>query len=825
MMLKRNPSQSKRSAWSLLRTGLAGLAVMAGGAALTAGCLDRPVAPATPKTSNVYVDEIRQTAVDKIDLLFMIDNSISMADKQAILAEAVPLLVTRLITPICVRPCAAADNCTPAQEKDGIPVGGNADASGKCAMGAPEFSPIKDIHVGVVTSSLGSHGATGAKDVCVQESDNDHAHLLGDIRNTRDHVMPALQPYDANGFLKWDTTKPAKYQPPGESDGAAFTTKFTNMVTSSGEHGCGYEASLESWYRFLIDPEPPAAIEVVGSLARPKVDPTTMMPLVDGTILAQRAAFLRPDSLVAVVMLSDENDCSIVDEGYGWLIAKSTPMYRSTSQCATNPNDKCCQSCGETEARAGCPAITSDAECAKGVMQSMGNDDLNLRCWQQKRRFGFELLYPTSRYSDGLRQRLVPKRSSTDMVENPLYAAADGKAPRDPGLVFLAGIIGVPWQDIADAESLASPDSLRYLTEAQLESEGRWPVILGSPNTDTNDAPIPPTDPLMIETPDPRTGTNPITMAALAPPTSTDPRANPINGHEQLNMGNRDLQYACIFPLAKPLTCDQAAFDANKGCDCFMEDLAYNRPLCQPPAGGAPTITQNFAKAYPGTRHLQVLREFKDNSIVASICPKIADDNKKPDYGYNPAVKAIIDRLKEALKGKCLPRPLVPAEAKMGGLEAGQVPCAVIEALPSNGMTCGCDATQNRIALDGTDGNPARPELREAVLKKLAEGQTCAKTAKEAEQTKLTLCDDYCTCELAQLKEQNLADCQTSPTPPSVPGYCYINAAPNEPNVGNPDLVKDCSADSKRLLRFVGDTPAKGSIALVACLGASLGSQ
>jgi hypothetical protein len=66
--------------------------------------------------------------------------------------------------------------------------------------------------------------------------------------------------------------------------------------------------------------------------------------------------------------------------------------------------------------------------------------------------------------------------------------------------------------------------------------------------------------------------------------------------------------------------------------------------------------------------------------------------------------------------------------------------------------------------------------------------------------------------------------CQNDPSPPTTPGYCYINAAPNEPPAGNPDLVKDCSADSKRLLRFVGDTPARGSIALIACLGASLGN-
>lgn len=822
MMLKSKSSQSKSSPWKLLRAALAGLTVVVGGGALTAGCLDRPVVQAVPRTSNVYVDEIRQTSVDKIDLLFMIDNSISMADKQAILAEAVPLLMQRLITPICVRPCTEA-NCTDQQKKDGVPV--NANAPNCPAGSSPEFPPIKDIHVGVITSSMGAHGAAGSKDVCQLPSDDDHAHLLGDIRNTRDMITPALQPYDANGFLKWDTTN-NKYTPPGESNAATFNTKFTDMVRAAGEHGCGFEASLEAWYRFLVDPEPPASIVVAGEKAGPATD-AMGQPLLDGTVLAQRKAFLRSDSLVAVVMLSDENDCSIQDAGYGYLIARSGSMYRSTSQCLANPNDKCCQSCGENVARAGCPDIKADSECVKGAALPSGEDSLNLRCWQQKRRFGFDLLYPTRRYSEGLSEHVVQVRSG-EFVENPLYATEPGKAPRDTGLVFLAGIVGVPWQDIADEDSLKTTDTLRYLTAAELESQGRWPVILGSPNNETNDAPVLPTDPLMVETTADRTtlglGPNPITNDALVAASSTNPRANPINGHEQIT-GEGDLQYACIFPLATPLNCDEAAKAANKGCDCFDDELMANRPLCQPPGGGAPTIKQNFAKAYPGTRHLQVLREFGDNSVVASICPKISTGegaNRPADYGYNPAVKSIIDRLKEALKGKCLPRPLVPNDTEMvqDGLEPGQVPCAVIEAVaPQSGKSCACDAGQNRLALDGSDPNhAAKPELRTAVLEKLKASRTCGQTGQPK-------CEEYCTCELAQLSGSDLQKCQSDTTPPNIPGYCYINAASNEPQVGNPDLVKDCSADAKRLLRFVGDTPAAGAIALVACLGASLGSQ
>ena len=33
-------------------------------------------------------------------------------------------------------------------------------------------------------------------------------------------------------------------------------------MAAAGENGCGYEASLEAWYRFLVDPEPPSAVQL-----------------------------------------------------------------------------------------------------------------------------------------------------------------------------------------------------------------------------------------------------------------------------------------------------------------------------------------------------------------------------------------------------------------------------------------------------------------------------------------------------------------------------------------------------------------------------------
>src|SRR5262245_13169155 len=89
------------------RTGRAGAVLFMAIAAplgLASACLDRPIGSPDPVTTNIYVDRIAQTSVDKIDLLFMIDNSRSMSDKQAILQQAVPDLVNRLVNPICVGP-------------------------------------------------------------------------------------------------------------------------------------------------------------------------------------------------------------------------------------------------------------------------------------------------------------------------------------------------------------------------------------------------------------------------------------------------------------------------------------------------------------------------------------------------------------------------------------------------------------------------------------------------------------------------------------------------------------------------------------------------
>jgi len=785
-------------AYRTLTKGVSGAALLAGSAAFTAGCLDRPVTPAVPTTNNVYIDQIRQTGVDKIDLLFMIDNSISMADKQQILAAAVPVLVNRLIAPICL-------------DANDMPTG----ASSPCPNGqSPEFKAIQDIHIGVITSSIGDHGST---DVCAEGSSNNPNATFNDKGQFVPTVYPTvpirmgLESYNGQGFLVWDPRMPGggimPHNPPGFSNAQQFIDAFTDHVTATGEAGCGYEAQLESWYRFLVDPEPVDSMANDGRVS--------VRGPVNQTVLTQRANFLRPDSLLAIIMLTDENDCSIVDEAgtQGWLIAyKGGPdmntwrMPRAHAVCQTSPNDPACTPCG---------AGDGDPGCMGGAPYTPAEDAPNVRCYRQKQRFGIDLLYPTSRYVEGLKSIQIDPRYNGMMVENPIYKpAGEGAPPRDPGLVFLAGIVGVPWQDISTPESLV-PNSreLVYLNSEELADGARWPVILGEPYNALD-----PLDPFMVESIDPRPlgVANPLLPAAtILPPESTT--LNAINGHEQAVIAaeRADLQFACIFPLVTPTQCDAA--NAG-GCDCNVDEFAKSSPLCTYPGGGTMDGTQQRAKAYPGLRELQVLKDVGANGIVASICPKNVDAaggnaQTDPNYGYNPAVSAIVERLKEALTAKCLPRPLLP-EDNMQSTEYGKVPCAVVEVRPMvPGMACpACVPADGRLELTGE-----KTKIIPAVQEHLSNNAFCGGDGQRG-------CDEYCMCELEQFTGPELQTCiSTAMDPGGLFGYCYVDA--NVPGY-NPELLANCAPTEQRILRFMGaNVPAKDGLAFIACIGEAASSD
>ncbi|NUQ76384.1 MAG: hypothetical protein HUU21_22835 [Polyangiaceae bacterium] len=571
--------------------------------------------------------------VGKVDLLLMIDNSRSMADKQDILAVTVPDLVNSLVNPACVDANGTPTAAQPASPADPCPVAGSNRV----------FAPVTDIHIGIVSSSIGGHGA----DACPAQENNTCAPNPNFSNDDKGRLLSRTDPcsgatvptYNNKGFLAWDPQQ--KLVPPGEADVGALTSSLNDMVIGVGQVGCGYESQLESWYRFLVDPEPYMSISVVNGLATPQGT--------DATLLAQRKDFLRPDSLLAVVMLTDENDCSTKEFGQFFFAnqlknSNGTPFHlpRARSECAVNPNDPCCKSCGQ--APGNCPA---DPTCvdANGNPKALTDieDSVNLRCFEQKRRFGIDFLYPLDRYVMALTSAVVPNRAG-DLVPNPVFSdldPADGNnTVRDPGLVFLTGIVGVPWQDLARDPSDLSKGykSPAELAAANGQGMTGWDIVVGDPA-----AYIKPKDPHMIESINPRSGTNPITGDAIAPPGSA---TNPINGSEYSVPNQDDLQYACIFPLPSPRDCSDFSIVS---CDC--KNPQNDNPLCEdnPNNPGSRTL-QTKAKAHPGLRQLSLLQKLGDQAVAASVCPAQLSDPSQADYGYRPAVSSLVERIKGRLK-------------------------------------------------------------------------------------------------------------------------------------------------------------------------------
>src|SRR4051812_39901346 len=134
-------------------------------------------------------------ALKKVDLVFMIDNSISMSDKQGLLGRSVSELVGQLVQPPCI------DSAGRRQ----APPGPHAD----CPAGQRQaFEPVTDIHVAVISSSLGDIGANGA---CPNGGPrDDQGHLIASLPRGQGHGE------NASGVLEFRAG----------DDASAFTTEL-----------------------------------------------------------------------------------------------------------------------------------------------------------------------------------------------------------------------------------------------------------------------------------------------------------------------------------------------------------------------------------------------------------------------------------------------------------------------------------------------------------------------------------------------------------------------------------------------------------------------
>ncbi len=727
---------------------------LSAGLALAGGCLTRPVVNQNPTTKTSFEAKVKQQSIDKVDLLFAIDNSASMGDKQDLLAAAVPVLINRLLNPNCVS-TNTAQTCKVAGDCSSLGAGAQCDSQGNAGNGLcflpgdgsncstlpntkAEFTAVHDMHVGIVSSAL---GGGGSPDICVESSgdpthQNDKAHLLNRTVGTPEGTVNNAKPVDGNGgnFLAWlplsDKNNAGKqasdvnvtiYGDAPSQPATQLVTDFKSLVAGVQQHGCGLEAQLESWYRFLVQPDPWDSITQTSDNP-----PKNQLDGVDATLLKMRKDFLRPDSLVAIVQLTDEEDSwsdPLWLQGYGW--TNRTQSFpggpgqgagpRGTSECdapvdinnvaTTGPNNPDCTSCAfPGSAKPVSKAlIGSDPNCnacaggqttcpqkgwytpASTSTPIAAADGVNVRYSQQLMRpkYGFDSQFAIQRYVDGLRLPTVPDRdhegdhsgpnnysaSVQRNCTNPLFAEQlpDGSdtsqgalcnlklGARTPDLVFYAIIGGVSNSLITDTNGNLKLD----LTPDD------WTKIVGK---DPDHYVFDGIDSHMLESTAPRNGLQ-------APGTSYNLGTDLDNGREWNTLTSSaaiDLQYACTFTLPTPKDCTLPA--NTNACDCTgtASSAADGPPLCST----STRTSQIKGKAYPTIRELRVAKGLGTQAVVASLCAKVVSGSTSdPSYGYNGAMQAIVNRLKNALSGQCLPQKL--------SAKNGEIPCLILVVYPN----------------------------------------------------------------------------------------------------------------------------------------------
>jgi hypothetical protein len=689
---------------------------------------------------------------DKLDLLFMVDNSPSMGNAQALLAVAVPELLGRLTSPNCV-------------DSKGNPIGPS--TGGACAVGSLEFPRVRDMHLGIVTSSLGSRGGDACPDhapspvnPALSAHNNDQGELIargGNLSDPTQETTVADAAHDDN-FLAWYPANPASSGPPPAvpitmlgATGTANTLigDFTEMLAGVNVHGCGYEAQNEAWYRFLVQPDPFATITVSNNQA--------VTAGIDATILQQRAAFLRADSIVMVIVVTDENEEVTNPDAVfkqAWAFENLTfpgstnpagTAPEGTTACqqpvdpanvlTTGPNSQACTSCGykSTQSMGNFASICpSNGATGSGGYLDPVNDSPNVRFFHQKFRFGVDAGYPTTRYTRGLTETTVPSmdhetngsgiyvgdQAMYANCVNPLYARnlpTDPKqdlchltaGPRPQDLVFYAAIAGVPHQLLqatpGDTDCAAGTDPADCPQKSRL-TDADWLLITGR---DPEHYDFTGADFHMVESTTQRTGTwrpdgNTSTSstsncpAPMGAPSTTSDTCDPINGREW-DTSLQDLQFACIFPLVDstgaPTTkdCSQAQY-AGGACDCATESSTANTQLCQV-QNGAYTQTQINGKAYPSVREMVIAHTMGAQGVVSSLCPihpSPVGSATDPLFGYRPAVTAIVNRLKMAFNINASHTCLPQRLA--ADPRCGSVPCIIlarsIAGTPAGPGTC-----------------------------------------------------------------------------------------------------------------------------------------
>ncbi|MEY4509912.1 MAG: hypothetical protein RLZZ450_2034 [Pseudomonadota bacterium] len=357
-----------------LRAGIVALA----SALVCFGCPSQDLAALNPCTVSAASIRVDQGGISKVDLLFVIDNSNSMASEQVKIAEELPRLLSVLTN---------GDRYF--GREDQVPAG--------LADKDRFFTKASSLHIGVVSSSMhvmdelpsGSNTGVGA---CILDDDDGKLRSSTEVAangisvGMTQLVPPSTDCGELGAQPRYQDFEAGK-EPSAEEVASAFA-----CVSRLGIAGCPFEQQLEAMWKAVApsDGDDPDLHTFLHD-ARGRGDPSGF-----------NHGFVREDAILAVIQVSDEEDCSINEEG---------KQLFSYGEAAT--------------ARFGPP-----------------NKTINLRCGQ----FGDaeNLLLPASRYVRGLKSL---KPNNQDRI---IFAAIVG-IPEDA--------IGRPLDEVLERDDMQfAPD-------------------------------------------------------------------------------------------------------------------------------------------------------------------------------------------------------------------------------------------------------------------------------------------------------------------------------------------------------------------------------
>lgn len=269
-----------------MRTQEPTLAAVALAALTAAGCPSSttdPNAPGAaggePSPDGSGADEVCSQGVpvapstDQVDVLFVIDNSNSMLEEQVTLARELPRMVQIL----------ASGDRTPETDLDNEDPG-------------VRFQPVKSLHLGVVSTNMGANG--NAVPGCMGQGD-DAVLLAGGAAG--DPACTAAYPQYLEFAAVDDEAR-------NLANAAALGADFA-CVSQLGTFGCGLEQQLEAALKAVAYEG--QRIDIYDPVGEPEL--LTFSGNTPGHGGGANDGFVRDDSVLAVVVVTDEDDCSIPD--------------------------------------------------------------------------------------------------------------------------------------------------------------------------------------------------------------------------------------------------------------------------------------------------------------------------------------------------------------------------------------------------------------------------------------------------------------------------------------------------------------------------------